>query len=217
MPTQISLIRHGMTDNPMDILYGRLPGFALDSTGKRQAVEVAQRIKHIPIAAIYSSPLLRARQTAREIQKHHSHLRVHQSILINEVRTPFEGQTGEKLKSRHGDFYTGIDSAYEQPLDILKRVRQFLWRSRRKYPGQHTIAVTHGDIILFTMLWIKGLPIIPENKMQFKKLKIIDTYPENVSVTTLSFESNDRKEIPAATYHSISLKATESDRMVTLR
>ena len=60
----ILLIRHGETDFVGKRLSGHLPGIHLNSTGKRQADELAQNLKSAPIKAIYSSPLERALETA---------------------------------------------------------------------------------------------------------------------------------------------------------
>jgi broad specificity phosphatase PhoE len=67
--TQLLLIRHGQsTWNAA----GRIQGWAnppLDDTGREQAQKLARRLaaEGHTIAAIYSSPLLRAKQTAEEI------------------------------------------------------------------------------------------------------------------------------------------------------
>lgn len=63
-PTRISFVRHGTVDNPRDVFYGRLPGFVLSVEGDRQARAAAEALRHEPIAAIYTSPMRRARQTA---------------------------------------------------------------------------------------------------------------------------------------------------------
>jgi probable phosphomutase (TIGR03848 family) len=60
----ILLIRHGETDFVGKRLSGHLPGVHLNSTGKRQADDLAQNLRGAPIKAIYSSPLERALETA---------------------------------------------------------------------------------------------------------------------------------------------------------
>ncbi|HMM43059.1 MAG TPA: histidine phosphatase family protein, partial [Thermomicrobiales bacterium] len=62
--TTILFVRHTEVENPDGLLYGRLPGFRLSDAGRRHAERVAGAIAGRDIAAIYSSPLLRARQTA---------------------------------------------------------------------------------------------------------------------------------------------------------
>src|SRR5947209_20583375 len=65
--TDIYVVRHAHVHNPHDILYGRLPRFRLSELGLEQARKVADFLSGRNIEAIYSSPLLRARQTAEMI------------------------------------------------------------------------------------------------------------------------------------------------------
>jgi probable phosphomutase (TIGR03848 family) len=62
------LIRHGENDySRTGKLAGRLPGVNLNERGRKQAEELGKAFAEIPIAAIYSSPLERAVQTAEPI------------------------------------------------------------------------------------------------------------------------------------------------------
>ena len=64
MPTLL-LIRHGENDYlKKNILPGRIPGVHLNDKGRQQAGTLAAALKDLPIAAIYSSPLERAIETA---------------------------------------------------------------------------------------------------------------------------------------------------------
>src|SRR5688572_33343777 len=67
--TTFLLIRHGSTDWVGKALAGRLPGVSLDAAGRNQAQELADRLDERGIAAIYSSPLERARETAMPLAK----------------------------------------------------------------------------------------------------------------------------------------------------
>jgi probable phosphoglycerate mutase len=58
------MVRHGLTDVTKTRLVGRLPGVNLNARGRAQAISAADRIAGLPVAAIYSSPLERAVQTA---------------------------------------------------------------------------------------------------------------------------------------------------------
>ena len=62
--TSIFFVRHGHVYNPQKILYGRLPGFRLSDLGREQAQAAAVALRDIPLAAAFSSPQLRTRQTA---------------------------------------------------------------------------------------------------------------------------------------------------------
>jgi probable phosphoglycerate mutase len=66
---QIFLARHGRTDyNLKRRFQGQLP-VPLDDTGRAQAVELAERAAAHGFAALWSSPLLRARETTAAIER----------------------------------------------------------------------------------------------------------------------------------------------------
>ncbi|HEX9645059.1 MAG TPA: histidine phosphatase family protein [Acidimicrobiia bacterium] len=60
----IHLVRHGEVDNPNHVVYADLPGFGLSEMGRRQAAEAGRYLEGRPVAAIVTSPLERARETA---------------------------------------------------------------------------------------------------------------------------------------------------------
>ena len=69
-PTTVLLVRHGLTPTTGRVLPGRSLGLHLSDEGQRQAEAAARRIAKLErVAAIYSSPLERARETALAIAK----------------------------------------------------------------------------------------------------------------------------------------------------
>lgn len=67
-PTRILLIRHGINDYvKTHRLAGRTPGVHLNDEGMAQARAVAERLANEKIAAIYSSPMERAQETAEPL------------------------------------------------------------------------------------------------------------------------------------------------------
>jgi probable phosphomutase (TIGR03848 family) len=65
--TTILLIRHGENSMVGKRLAGRLPGVHLNENGKKQAQQLAELLCKAPIKAIYSSPLVRAVETAEPL------------------------------------------------------------------------------------------------------------------------------------------------------
>lgn len=73
-PTTLLLVRHGATDSNLTKpprLQGRTVDHSLSSTGREQARRTRELLASEPIAAVYSSPLLRARETALAIADPH--------------------------------------------------------------------------------------------------------------------------------------------------
>jgi probable phosphoglycerate mutase len=68
--TVVLLVRHGLTPTTGIKLPGQAPGLHLTEEGRRQAEAAAARIKALPrVAAVYSSHLERARETAAPIAR----------------------------------------------------------------------------------------------------------------------------------------------------
>ncbi|MCU0936555.1 MAG: histidine phosphatase family protein [Gammaproteobacteria bacterium] len=198
-PTTIWLVRHGHVHNPRGIIYGRLPRFRLSVRGLDEARAAGRAMAELPISAAYTSPLLRARQTAAEILAHHPGVPLRRTPLLLEVLTIFEGRDGLEGDRRGGDYYTGVGPPFEQPQDILARVRQFFATVRRRYAGREVVAVTHGDVVIFTLIWARGAPVTAQSKVEFHKLGY-GGYPATASFTAFTFRTDSPDEVPEVDY-----------------
>ena len=65
------LIRHGHCDAVGQWLAGRREGVTLNATGRREAAELSNALRWLPITAVYSSPLERAVETATPLAGDH--------------------------------------------------------------------------------------------------------------------------------------------------
>lgn len=163
--TTIYLIRHGEVQNPKGTLYGRLPGFGLSERGKQQVTQTGEFLKNKHIDFIYSSPMLRAKQTTAIIQSITgltSHV-LSKSIL--EVRTSFQGQPFASLSHDQAELYTSpkraaTDETIEQ---IAKRMYLFIQKLVRKHAGKHIVVVGHGDPIMILKARLQNLPLTFES------------------------------------------------------
>jgi probable phosphoglycerate mutase len=153
-----------------------------------------------PIAALYCSPLLRARQTAREILGFHPDITLRQSSHLLEVHNPFEGRSSAEVDARNGDVYTGVGPPYEQPQDIVARVLKFFQLARSRHAGENVVAVTHGDVIVFSMLWARGMALTPRNKVGLHALGFTGGYPATGSLTAFTFRTDSPRELPEVRY-----------------
>jgi broad specificity phosphatase PhoE len=194
--TRIHFIRHGDVENPKDIFYGRLPGFGLSEEGRRQAQAAAEALRDAPIRAIFSSPLLRATETADIIAASRDDLRVELSDLLLEVHVPFDGQHISEVIKRQWDVFAGNEPPYEQPADVLRRALQFIAEVRQNYLGQEVVAVTHGDVLVFLLSWANGAPITSAQRLAMYR----EGYALKASVTTLIYQTASEDEVPTTKY-----------------
>lgn len=191
--TTIHFVRHGNVHNPEGILYGRLPGFRLSEAGIAQAEAAAAALKGRPLVAIYSSPQLRAQQTAALIARHHPGLKVRRTSLLDEVHSPHQGRPIAEMEATGWRLYENLPPGYETPQDVLARVRRFIQRVRRAHPEGEVVAVSHGDVVLALRFWVAGVPFTDDTK------NTAPLYPATASITTLTFA--DGAAIPAMAYH----------------
>ena len=184
-----------MVHNPQGVFYGRLPRYSLSTEGHQQAEAVAWFFADRPLAAIYSSPMLRARQTAQAVAARHPRLRVHIHRLLNEVHVPIQGLPLSEGIARGWDLYTGNQPPFERVEDIFSRMLRFTAAVRQRHAGQEVLAVTHGDPIGFLMLWAQRRPVTALNKAP-----LYQNYLAVGSVTTLVFTTASTEETPALEY-----------------
>jgi broad specificity phosphatase PhoE len=161
--TTVWLARHGEAHNPNNVLYGRLPRVRLTPEGRRQAQALADVLRPRPLAAIYTSPLLRARQTAEVVLGAHPELgrvRVDSSLL--EVRTGWQGEPNEALERIEWDLYTHRRDPEDDTLQaISERMHRWLRRMLERHAGHEVLGVSHGDPILILVGTLTGLPLDP--------------------------------------------------------
>ena len=105
--TVVRLLRHGEVHNPEGILYGRLAGYHLSELGRKMADRIADFLKEQQhdIAAVVSSPLERAQETAEPIAAAFG-LDVRTDVRLIEASNVFEGLTfgvgdGSLRRPRH--------------------------------------------------------------------------------------------------------------------
>jgi broad specificity phosphatase PhoE len=150
MKTQIFFVRHGEVHNPKEIIYGRLSRFPLTKKGKSQAEQTANHLKNLQISAIYTSPLLRARQTANIIGNYLEIRPIRLSQHLLEVKSHMDGMANSFFQTSNWDFYADdIRRPSDETMeDILNRMLLFSKKIARKYPDKSIVAVSHGDPLM---------------------------------------------------------------------
>lgn len=116
--------------------------FSLNELGKKQSREIGKRLSSRPIAAIYSSPVLRCRQTAAIIQRYFPKIPIEYSDLVTEVRSKWQGEPYSLILNSSFEKY--LKDNNEHPEKVAVRMLRFCEIVKRKHPGQEIICITHG-------------------------------------------------------------------------
>jgi broad specificity phosphatase PhoE len=108
--THIYFVRHGRVYNPENIFYGRLSGFRLAEDCLTDLESTASYLKTKCISQIFTSPLLRTRQTALILQRtlDTSNLSVDKHLI--EVNSYLEGKPFALGKQNRFDHYFSDES-----------------------------------------------------------------------------------------------------------
>lgn len=181
--TTILLIRHADVHNPDQIVYGRLPRFRLSTDGLAQAKKTAQTLADEPIAAFYTSPMLRARQTTRILAQPHPGVPIHVSQLLAEVLTSYQGTRWSDLAPDANLYEPLKDPGDESMQDIAERMERLIRRLVQRRHGETVACVSHADPIMIARVHLLGLEVNLENIRQ-------PDYPERASVSRLVFHED---------------------------
>jgi broad specificity phosphatase PhoE len=156
--TVVWLARHAEAFNPAAVLYGRLPRVRLSEAGRRQALALADFLCARPLVAIYSSPMLRARQTARVIaERCPAAGPVHVARDLHEIRSSWQGVPLAQLDQVNWDLYSTPREPTDESLTVIRdRMCRWLGRALRRHAGHEVVGVSHGDPILVLVAQLSG-------------------------------------------------------------
>lgn len=179
-PTVVLLVRHGVTPTTGQVLPGRAPGLHLSEAGREQARGVAERLDGLPLTAIYTSPMERARETAAPTA---GRFGLEPVVCGGIVECDFGGWTGEALTelARLPEWRTvqQTPSQFRFPggesfIEMRDRVVAALDAIAARHRGGVVACFSHADPIKAAVTHLSGRPLD-----EFQKA---DADPASVSV-----------------------------------
>lgn len=163
----VLLVRHGQNDwVDKKRLAGWTPGVHLNDEGRKQAKALADRLGHLPVKAVYSSPLERCMETAVAVATSHD-LPVIKLESIGEVRYgKWEGKKLKKLANKKKRWYAvqHFPSRFRFPEgESLFEVQQRAVETVENLSGRHEdeliVLVSHADVIKLLLAHYLGMHI----------------------------------------------------------
>jgi broad specificity phosphatase PhoE len=160
--TVVHLLRHGEVHNPSKVLYGRLPGFRLSTTGEAMALAAAEWFQGKDVTHLVSSPLERAQQTAAPIAETLS-LPVHLDERLIEAGNAFEGLrvgVGDGVLRAPQHWWklrNPFRPSWGEPyVEIAARMLAAVEAARDAARGHEAVLVSHQLPIWTTRLHVQG-------------------------------------------------------------
>jgi broad specificity phosphatase PhoE len=187
MKTQLILIRHGESfGNSLHLFCGRTD-VALTPLGLQQAEATGEYLKDTPLDAIFASPLSRAMETAKAVNRHHN-LPIQKEEGLLEI---WGGEWENKSFQEIMELYPADRSMWnenigrcrctggESVLEVQERAYQCLTRLAEENKGKRICLVAHA--MLFRSFVSKVLGLSPDEIKD-------QPWPTNASVTYVDYE-----------------------------
>ena len=184
----IYYVRHGQsTDNVYDLITGQ-NDVQLTEKGVDQAKVTAKLLANIKFDICFCSPLIRTRQTLKEILPYHKNLQV---IFDKRI---MERNYGEASGKASKDFtfnrwQMGVKfpvKGLETVEEIYDRAKNFYDEIIKKYPDKNILVISHGGFGRVTKCYFEGMP---------KSGDLSELITKNAEVTRYSTKQNNSEII----------------------
>lgn len=166
--TRICLVRHGETNwNAQQRIQGQID-IGLNAAGLAQAAAAARWLAGEPVVALYSSDLLRARQTAESIASTLKLLPILRPEFRERRYGLFEGLTYAESRAAYAADYLSferrdpefvIPCGGESLQQLHQRVSTGLQLLAAGHRGETIVVVTHGGVLDIVNRLVRGNPL----------------------------------------------------------
>jgi broad specificity phosphatase PhoE len=187
--SRLLLARHGQSVSNAVRRFQGVQDVALSELGARQAEALGRAIRRLPIAAVYTSPLERARRTA-EIAAAGLGVPLTPVHDLRELSLgDWEGRTVEEIRALPGDPYEQwvrdpvacLPPGAEPLAQVQARVVTAMADIEAAHPnGQQVLVVCHGGVISAYLAHCLGLPLSSIWRLTLSNGSITEVAPPSV-------------------------------------
>lgn len=156
-------VRHGRVENPGHVVYARLPGFHLAEDGRAAAGELAAELAAAPVAAVVSSPLDRALETAEILAAPHGlAVEIDDRLIEWGFWVGWQGLPWSRIRERDPealDRYAADPESVggdDRLVDAGGRVLSWAAEAERAHGGGLVLGVSHEAPLAAAMLTAAG-------------------------------------------------------------
>jgi probable phosphoglycerate mutase len=192
--TKLLLIRHAATDAVGKHLSGRTTGVHLNREGQTQVQKLVQRLTGLPLAAIYTSPLERAVQTAEPIAKA---LQLDIIFCDDFQELDFGEWTGNSFETLSSEEQFQLFNSFrsntripggESMLEAQARFITGLQKLCTMHQHQTVAVVSHSDLIKSAVAYYAGIPLDLFQRIEISpaSVSVIEVYKETARIILLN-------------------------------
>ena len=199
--TVFHLLRHGEHVLRGRVLAGRTPGVGLSARGRAEIAAVANRLAVEQIAALYSSPLQRARETA-EILADRLDLPI--EICQDVLELDFGEWTGLTFDAVRADERWRLWSTCrsiatvpggESMRQVQERAVKALFELHHTHLDATLVVVSHGDVIRAALLFALGMPLDFYSRLEVGLASISTIQIDDFGIRVLTVNERPRLEL----------------------
>jgi broad specificity phosphatase PhoE len=192
--TTFLLIRHGLTADIGVRLSGRGRDPRLSATGRTQAVMLAARLRRLRLAAVYSSPLQRAIETAAPVAASHDLELETRDALGDLDFGEWTGRSFEELgalpewRAFNEARASSRAPGGERMDEVERRAVAEVESIHDRHPGAAVAVVSHADVIRAVLLHYLGIPIDLYARLEIDpgSVSILELKPEAIRLLRLN-------------------------------
>tara|TARA_Y100001978_G_scaffold57208_1_gene51514 strand:+ start:17485 stop:18810 length:1326 start_codon:yes stop_codon:yes gene_type:complete len=221
MVLRLVLVRHGLsTFNKKGLIQGRTDKSYLTKEGFLQAKLTGDALNEITFDKIYSSPLLRASETAKEIEKclNSNHNIEYDEKLLEVDLDKWSGLAIKEIKTKYKESYQlwkndpenlcikrNDDTIYQPIQDLFLQAREFIiniTKNIKNNSDQSILIVAHNAILRCIILDLLNRPSkgFRKIKLDNASISIINIYGDknfDVQIDCINQTSHLNKNIPS--------------------
>ncbi len=162
--TRLYVVRHGATQLSAEDRFSGAIGVELSDEGRWQASRLGERLQREQIAAVYSSPLSRAMETAGIISGHCNVEASTRDGLREIAHGHWEGLTRAEVEARFhqeyaewvADPFTVAPEGGESGVSVLARALPVIRELVTRHPGERVLVVSHKATIRLLLSSLLG-------------------------------------------------------------
>ena len=215
MSMRLFLVRHGLSSfNKKGLIQGRIDESYLTDEGYEQAKLTGSILNEIKFDQIYSSPLKRAAETAREIEKcFNENFNIYYDKNLLEVDLhKWSGLTSKDIKSKYKESYLiwkndpeklelkNKDNITYKPIqDLFEQARLFIKNLQEEHKSnnnQNILIIAHNAILRCLILYLLNKP-----NQGFRKIRLDNASISIINISTSQTSFNSQIECLNQTSH----------------